>query len=225
MNTYDPSAPLIFIHVPKAAGTSVKAVFREWFGKGLVEHYYDERKGRMPERHDLDRLRMAGLSPVVYGHFNRHRGFGVEDYYPDVGQFVTVLRDPFELSVSHYYFTRRAGKEWKDRSRVPTGELAEYLMTTAPNMLQHFPRPVTPSNFKDIIEEYFVDIGFTDELDASLTRIGSKLGKSFDAAALDHLNATARDEAIPGTLRERFAEKYELEYRVYEHARKVFAPA
>ena len=31
MRPYDPTEPLIFVHVPKCAGTTVRAVFRDWF--------------------------------------------------------------------------------------------------------------------------------------------------------------------------------------------------
>ena len=223
MIEYDRSQALIFIHVPKAAGTTTKRVFKTWFGDNLLEHYFNERTGQMPQRYDLDRLHNADHPVVVYGHFNRLRGFGVRDYYPDVNQFVTILRDPYEMMLSHYFYTRKKGANWKSRAQVPDKRLADYLLDTTPNMLNHFPRPVTLANYKEVIDKYFIDIGFTDQLSESLERMARKLGKPFDEKDLDHLNVSEKDEEVSDQLRDKFIERNELEYMVYDYAFSRFA--
>ena len=101
---YDPKAPLIYIHVPKAAGTSAKQWFKRWFADGFYEHYYDEVNAILPIKRDVAALHEAEKQIVIYGHFNAKRGFGIQQYYPEVNQFVTILRDPFEAAVSEYFF-------------------------------------------------------------------------------------------------------------------------
>ena len=223
MIEYDRGQALIFIHVPKAAGTTTKNVFKAWFGENLLEHYFNEQAAQMPIKHDLDQLHSADHPVVVYGHFNSHRGFGVQDYYPDVNQFVTILRDPYEMMLSHYFYTRREGANWKSKAQVPDKSLADYLLDTSPNMLNHFPRPVTLANYKELIDKYFIDIGFTEQLSESLRRMAQKLGKPFDEKDLGHLNVTARDEEVPGHLRDKFIERNQLEYMVYDYAFSRFA--
>ncbi|MBT8101020.1 MAG: sulfotransferase family protein [Gammaproteobacteria bacterium] len=223
MIDYDRRQPLIANHVPKAAGTTVRKVFEGWFGKGLLLHYFDEQKGQMPRRYELDRLDTANRPTVVYGHFNRLRGFGVQDYYPGVTQFVTILRDPYDLMLSHFFFTRQAGSKWKYKTQVPDGSLADYLLATSPNMLNHFPRPVTSANYKEVIDKYFVYIGFTEQLAQSLRQMARKLGKQFDERTLGRFNVTDRDEEVPDHLREKFIDKNELEYAVYDYALRKFA--
>ncbi len=223
MRDYDRNQPLIAIHIPKSAGTSTRAVFKSWFGGGFREHYFDENKGRMPKRHDLARIQRPDRPVVVYGHFNRRRHFGVEDYYPEVTQFVTILRDPFELVMSSYFFTRKVGRTWKDRSRVPTAKLSEHILSATPNMLNHFPREVTMANYKELIEEYFIDIGTMETLHDSVHRIARKLGMPFEPKMLGHLNATERNESVPASLRDLFVEKNELEYAVYNYVVERFA--
>lgn len=224
MKPYDPHLPLIFIHVPKTAGASVRRVVMEWFDAGYLPHYYDERTGTPPER-DARFDRHSADAPVcVYGHFNRTRGFGVEHTYPDGRQFITILRDPFEMAVSQYYFIRKAGAGWKDQSRVPTDGLLQHLETVAPNMLNHFPRPVSAENYKDIIEEFFIDIGFTEMLVPSLARIAARLDLPFDPARLEHRNKTERDHQnlAAQELRLMFRERNRLEFDVYDYAMKRF---
>lgn len=223
---YDPDQPLIFIHVPKTAGRSVRDVFQGWFGAGLIRHYFDEPTGRMPEIHDIDARHSRAAPVCVYGHFNRDRGFGVEHSYPRARQFVTILRDPFDMVTSHYYFLRRTAGNWQDRSRMPGGSLAAYLETTRPNMLNHFPRPVTAENYRDIVEEFFVDIGCTEALVPSLTRIAHRLGQRFDPASLPHRNRSDRDDqdAAVQSLRALFRDRNPVECAVYDYARARLAP-
>ena len=89
------------------------AIVRGWFGERYHRHYFDEKTGALPEHPD------TGPGSVVFGHFNRARGFGVEHHYPEVQQFVTVLRDPFEMAVSGYFYTRKMRAAWKDASNLP----------------------------------------------------------------------------------------------------------
>ncbi|MFC4252586.1 sulfotransferase family 2 domain-containing protein [Sinimarinibacterium flocculans] len=223
MRAYDRAEPLIAIHVPKAGGITARAVFERWFGDGFLRHYYDEREGCLPERHDLRALHSVSRPVVVYGHFNRARSFGVQDYYPDVRQFVTILRDPFEMAVSRYFYVRKAGGSWRDQGRVPLQPLQDYLRTFSSPMLNHFPRVVTLENYRNVIEEDFIEVGLTEHLDESLARIALALGKPYNQhSKLEYLNATPRDQVVPDGLREEFIARHPLEFAVYDYARQRF---
>lgn len=95
MRTYKYREPLISIHVPKAGGTSFINVLEQWFGKGLHKSYYSERTGKMPKKVRLKKWLLQEYRPnlCVHGHFNRDRGFGIDDYYPS-SQLISILRDP-----------------------------------------------------------------------------------------------------------------------------------
>jgi hypothetical protein len=223
MREYDRASPLIVLHIPKAAGTSVKAVFRKWFGDGLREHYFNERTGSSPRRLDLGLLHSTNRPVAVYGHFNRLRGSAVEQYYPDVQQFITILRDPFERAISNYYYVRDNSAHWKDQTRVPKNDLRQFLIETQSNILHHFPRPVTKDNYRAQIEEFFIEIGLVEHLPESVRRIAAKLRMPFEQEWLPHVNATPRDQPHPRDLREEFAERHALEYEVYDYVASKFA--
>lgn len=220
MRAYDPALPLVFIHVPKTAGASVRRLVMTWFGSGYLPHYYDERHALSPGRDPGFEHHSAEHPVCVYGHFNRRRGFGVEHDYPDAQQFVTILRDPFEMAISEYYFIRKTGADWKDRSRVPSLPLRRHLETAQINMLAHFPRPVSADNYRDVVEEFFVDIGFTETLVQSLEQMAGLLGRSFDPQQLEHRNRTPRDDQNQEVqaLRSDFRERHRLEFDVYDYA-------
>ncbi|RLA47891.1 MAG: hypothetical protein DRQ97_05235 [Gammaproteobacteria bacterium] len=222
MRAYDQNKPLIVIHVPKAAGTTSEKIFQKWYGEGFLRHYFNEQTGEMPPKYDLIRMHSNKKPILLHGHFNKLRGFGVENYYPEVDQFVTILRDPFELTLSHYFYTKKVGSNWKDKSRIPDKKLEEFIINAKPNMLNHFPREVTQSNYKEIIEEYFIEIGITERLSESMKWIAYKLNFHYDETLLEHSNATERNEKIPGDLREKFVEKNQLEFNVYDYALQRF---
>lgn len=219
MRNYDPQQPLIFVHVPKSAGTAVRGVVESWFPGSFHYNYYDERNSKMPDLLPIGSPGLPEKSLVIYGHFNKRRGFGIEDYYPDVSQFVTILRDPFETVVSGYFFVRKKSNNWKDQSRVPTEGLEKHLVTVKPNILNHFPREMNLTNYKDILEEVFIEIGIMENLPLSLEIIAKKLGKDFDRETLNVVNVTERDEPVPDFFRDQFMEAHPLEYAVYEYAK------
>lgn len=222
MRNYDRSQPLIFLHIPKTAGMSVRTVFQKWYGDRLFEHYFNERKGAMPPRRNLASLHSTRRPVVVYGHFNRSRGFGVQDYYPAVTQFVTILRDPFDMAISSYYYLRKKGGKWRDRSRVPRADLRSYLQATPPNMLNQFPCELTRDNYREVIDKLFIAIGLTERLAESLRHIAKRLDMPFREDWLPHMNAVARDQDDPVELREEFSLRYPLEFEVYEYAAARF---
>lgn len=220
MKSFDAQKPLIVIHIPKAAGTSSKLYFKSWFDSNLTEHYYSERRGKLPKKRNFFLRRLCGKKTIIYGHFNSLRGFGVEDYYPTVDQFITILRDPLELVISSYFYIQANSENWQDKQRVPSGTLSDYISSTPINMLNHFPRKVTHSNYKEIIEKYFIYVGIVEQLEDSLRMIARCLNKEFNPSMLVQANATDRNQAADEEAKARFMDKHELEYLVYQHARK-----
>lgn len=218
MIAYDPSKPLIFIHVPKTAGISVRAVFETWYGEGLFRHYASDQSGMFPKVIDLDEAAKKGGPICLFGHFNRLRGFGIPGRYDGVTQFVTILRDPLEQSVSRYFYVRKSGQNWKDKSRVPQGDLETFLREDAPTLLIHFPAILTLDNYKDVIEERFVAIGTTEKLGETMKLISRRLGFSYQD--VPRLNVTERDQTVSDAVRDEFKARHRLEYEVYDYCAK-----
>ncbi len=219
MKAYDCNKPLIHIHIPKTGGVSIREIYKKWFNNGLLFHYYNEGDGKMPQKHDLDALHTRNIAICIYGHFNRERNFGIEHYYPEVNQFITIFRDPFEKAVSGYFYSRKNSTNWKDQSRIPKVELRDYLLRNndGAGMFKHFPRKVTMENFKEVIETQFIEIGVLEYLDESMKRIASKLNCKYDPSFLQVLNVTERDQRVPYELKEEFIEKEPLVYAVYNY--------
>lgn len=158
----------------------------------------------MVDEHSVD-------EPVcVYGHFNRDAGFSINSLYPDIRQFICILRDPFDTALSYYFFMERKGKG--------LGRLDEYLSSTKLNQLSHFPEVVTEENYIDLIENRFIWIGTTETLATSMEIIADRLNR-FVPTRLDRLNVSDRsvDEKRLDDYREVFQKNNPLEYKVYRY--------
>jgi hypothetical protein len=221
MRPYDPNLPLVFIHVPKTAGTSVREVFSGWFGERLVQHYFNFQQGRPPGRSPRFDQHTADKPVCIYGHFNRERGFGIRDAYPDAKQFITILREPFDHACSTYFYRRKQGHENGIFGHAPTTDLPTFLDTEPSTIFRHFPCDVSAETYREVIDTLFIEVGITENLPVSLTRIAAALGRTFDPACLGRLNVTDRDTGSLdlAALRDRYRARFPLQHAVYDYVR------
>ncbi len=197
------------MHIPKTGGSSIKELYKEWFETGFLAHY--RKDGTLPRKHNLTSKHSNKTPVVVYGHFNKLREFGIEHYYPEAKQFVTILRDPFERAVSRYFFFKKTSKQQDELRNVLLHQIPEW------SMLCHFPRDITMDNYKKIIETYFIEIGVMEHMEESIQRISEKLNRQYEPRSVKRRNVSKRDSRIPYELKEEFIEKHPLEYAVYNY--------
>lgn len=90
-------APILFVHIPKTAGISLKSLLRS-----RCDHaaYLDISEG-WPEWPDL--VTQVDAYDLIAGHV----GYGIVNAFQRRPAVVTFLRDPIERAVSAYYFLRQ----------------------------------------------------------------------------------------------------------------------
>jgi len=224
MKQYNKEKPLIAIHVPKTGGTSFRKALEQWFGQKLYLHYYDEIKGAKPKKARLKHLfsNRFRVGICIYGHFNKTRGIGVKSFYPEVDQFITVLRDPFEQAISSYFHLKTTNIDiWKDKSRFQVGDLDNYLKTSKYTFLNQFPFEMTMDNYKDLLRTQFIHIGITEDMNTSVNIIAKKLG-FLVPEDIEILNTTERTQKVPYDLKQTFMKSHQLEYAVYNFAKSNY---
>ena len=224
MKTYQPEKPLISIHIPKCGGTTISQVLKAWFKDRLFLHYFDEKCNRKPRKHPLD----PGI--CIHGHFNRRRGFGIRDYYPDVDQFVTLVRDPFEILVSRFFFTKKLESEKKNfRDGAEFGlesDVNEYLERETynkeytPNIMDYMPADMNLSNFREVIESRFVYIGLLEDISYSIEAMSKKLG--FELSRIHRLNSSARFQDVSDSVRKKFIDNHPFEFEIFDYVRNNY---
>lgn len=220
MIKYDNTSALISIHIPKCGGSSFLTLLRQWFGSKLKQHYFNEKTCEMPIKYDL----VAEGGICIHGHFNRERGFGIKDYYPDAKQFITMLRDPFEIAISNFFYIKRTmanNTNYRDGKLYYVDELAKYLKKYTSFMLLHMPCEITVSNLSEVIETKFVYIGVVEDMQASVDSLADKLDKP--RLSICHDNISDRDEVVPIDFKEEFVKRNPVEYAMYEYVSKHYA--
>lgn len=225
---YDKTRPLISIHIPKCAGTSFSDVLKKWYGKKLLTHYHSEKWNKRPKKYRLKRglFKNKLLSGIcIHGHFNNARGNGVEDYYPEISQKITILRDPFDLHVSNFFYVKRQdvnNKKGATRGGKPheiianKWSLEDFLRNRNKSyLLDFFPKRLTLENYKEVLEEQYLYVGISEQLQKSVEILSEVLG--FESQSVPVSNISKKDEEIPDGAREKFQEENHLEYAVYQY--------
>jgi hypothetical protein len=98
---------LLFIHIPKTAGTTLRHALADLYPPDQRAFIYGPRvEGSVSMQHFLD-LSAKERAPLrlVMGHY----GFGLHRWLPGPSRYVTMLREPMDRIVSlfHYYRTGR----------------------------------------------------------------------------------------------------------------------
>lgn len=127
---YDPRvpAPLMLIHIPKTAGTTLSQMLRLHFGlapANWLRHartlgYYHLGYAR-PEHMQARLERIASLAPSQQRQvrfFAAHAGFGLRDRLPEAihqdAAYLTVLREPVARMISTFHHLRSEGRLPRD---------------------------------------------------------------------------------------------------------------
>jgi hypothetical protein len=141
---------LIFLHIPKTAGTTFNRIIDREYGTSSVFSLYEPRaREAMAELLEMSEAQRSSIR-VLRG----HEFFGMHEFFRPPAIYFTMLREPVDRIVSHYYYVRRASKH-------------------------RFHRTVTSQNMS--LEEYICR-GRSKELDNGQVRLlaGHKANDHFD---------------------------------------------
>ena len=222
MRTYNQKLPLLSIHIPKCGGTSLKSIFEEWYGNNLLEHYYNEKQAIMPKEHRLKkRFSKKYIENIcIYGHFNGNRGFGVDDYYPEIKQAVTFLRDPLEIALSVFHYNKKLSKEGRNyrggKIREITNDIDLFLKNNNSYVRYFLPQAITAKNVDYFFEEYFVHVGVVEHFQNSIDILSEKLNKP--KVIVPHDNVSERLQKPSESSIAEFKSRCSFEYILYEKA-------
>lgn len=221
MIEYTSNEPLISLHIPKCGGQSLRRILTDWFGSRFKIHYFQQFNA-MPPKHELE----PGL--CIHGHFNRDKNMGADHYYPSVRQFITVVRDPLDMAISNYFFWKR-----KERARkLSLGLLEEggehdyrdiddfFLKRPKSHLTVFMPVQMTPGNYKEVLDRYFIWIGFTDELQECVDMFAQRL--NYPRAMVDRINDSPRDEELSPGMKQAFLRDNRFEFDIIDYIRAKF---
>jgi hypothetical protein len=220
MKTYDPDLPLFSLHIPKCGGTSLLGALHKWFWRWRVTEHYRGKNEPLPAPTGLIR------KMVVHGHFNAGGGRSVLDFYPQAGQFMTFLREPFDRYLSLWHFMPKVAAKNRNPGWIERrGDFETALRRRArlqragrnfESFVWHFPQPPNVADIGEQMDRSYVFVGIMERYQESLDALAAVLGKQrIDVA---HLNATERESNNYENLRRFYRRHFADEYTVYEAA-------
>ena len=217
-----PEYPLIFIHLPKTAGTSLRKTIQINYRPGELFFMY----GKNPDFHSMKELKQLDQNrfaqyKIIMGHFPFSKKlFPFEDR-----RFVTILRDPVRRVISYYRHVM-SRDEWKGREI----SLQEYIESSGDIQLRnHQTRllsgmkrdPITEKHLEKAIrnlEKYFLHVGTSETFPQTIDRLHELLGWS--KKKLFHENVTTNKQATTDYFSEdvldRLREQNEYDIKLHE---------
>jgi hypothetical protein len=94
-------APIIFVHIPKTAGSTLRSIIRKQYGEDHLLYLRalnsTDLNQQQPEVEEAQKERdIRGISGHVM--------FGVHQFVDSAFQYVTILREPISRVISDYYY-------------------------------------------------------------------------------------------------------------------------
>lgn len=235
---------LIFLHISKAGGSTLHTILEKQYPG--VGHYFTSGNPRGEEKGRWERLSMEEREniSVVRGHVN----YGVHEFIKKPSVYITMLRNPVERVISHYYFHKRdvghylhkesLSENWtledfvckttendNGQTRALAGVLDVYSFLRAGQSAISFGGcgreilEIAKSNLRD-----FAVVGLTERFDESLILLKRTLGWQ-NAPVYVKENVTAdrpRKEVVPQDVLDLIKKHNELDIELYRYATELF---
>ena len=223
---------LIFLHVPKSAGTTLNRLI-EW-EYPLFEMYSVDpvlfrwsraRLWRLPQRR-LKRFRV----------FKGHMPFGLHKILPQPATYITVMRGAVERVISAYYFMsnyKLHPNYWKFRREDWT--LEDFVQRSPRENVQtkmiagaDYDEPCTVEILAKAKEnlQYFSVVGLTERFEESLALMKLRFGWKIESYSSFNLTRTRpKKRDLPQSTLDLIAERNRFDIELYECAAKLFEEA
>ena len=233
----DRNSPIIvYVHIPKAAGTTLGVIFDQKFESGRILNL------------DMKRAteQLAMLSKSQHDQLQLIRGhvaFGIHECLRRPFQYITMLRDPIERMISHYYFVLRKPDHYLHR-RVTSEKmgLKEYALGNLSRELDNGQvRQISGAFFRDPrgqcardlldqakenLRNHFTVVGLAERFDETLLLLSQKFGwKDMFYVRQNVTPDRPPREQLPDDVREAIESVSSLDMELYAFATELFETA
>ena len=225
---------LIFLHIPKTGGTTLHSVIDRQYPKQAIFHIkgtrvreYTERFKSLPEEERANIWCLKG-----------HMPFGLHTHLPQPSTYITMLRDPIDRMISHYYFVKKVPSHKLHKEVISRNmSLEDYVASGIAARLndgqvklisgaisQRDPASIDALEAaKRNLREFFVAFGLMERFDESLILFGRLLGWKSIYYVKRNVTKTrpSKSEISPQTLK-RIESYAKLDMELYEFAKQRF---
>jgi len=173
---------VVFVHVPKTAGMTMRALFRRMYGSEAV-FTARNKPGRLADPTPLVEMPVSDLARyrAVVGHLP----FGIHELIARPVRYITFLRAPVERTVSDYYYGLRnsapdaAIRKLSMLEYLARGDLANLQTRMIGGTIAGRDKAADETDLargKQRLDEDFAAVGVLEHFDESVMLIGEALG-------------------------------------------------
>ncbi|MDP1863753.1 MAG: sulfotransferase family 2 domain-containing protein [Thiobacillus sp.] len=224
---------LIFLHIPKAAGSTLHPVLERHYSKRAYRTIsVPDQLEAFKQMPDEERRRIHLLKG--------HMPFGMHTYLTGSSRYITLLRHPAERVVSHYYYVKRRPGHYLHHHLESGMGLAEFASAGLSGEMDNGQVRLLSGHDQDIpcgqctrdllgtakrnIEDHFAVAGLTERFDESLVLMAIELGWNWTPYYLN-LNVT-KDKPVAKQIDPIALKAIEqanpLDFELYEWASRRF---
>lgn len=227
---------IIFLHIPKTGGVTLHSIIDNIYPVGNI-YTIDPAKDEKPLK-KLKKLPHEEKRNIKV--LRGHMGFGRHEVLPQTCTYITMLRDPVDRIISHYYYVLQTlGHELHERVKLLKMDLKEYVTSGISRELNNGQTRVISGlksdyhygenpqerlmTAKNNLRKYFSVIGLTEKYEETLILLKREFG--WDWPFYRRVNVTkgkVARENIPASTIETIREYNQLDIELYDYAMKLF---
>lgn len=176
----DRDRSIIFLHIPKTAGTTLHRIIERQYSADGIHSFGSDNQGAVRDFKSMPEAQRAKIK-VLKGHM----AFGLHKFLPQPSVYIGMLRDPTERVISYYYHILRDPSHYLHQHVVShqlslkdvvsselTPDLDNGQVRLVSGVWNEVPRGSCFLGMLDQakrnIEEHFAVTGLVEEFDASL---------------------------------------------------------
>lgn len=224
-----PEKTLIFLHVPKAAGTTMASILTAQYGKSTSLHTKRQAHQQIKAMSKEQRRQLR----LIHGHMP----FGIHRHLSQPWTYFTMLRHPVDRVISHYYYILNSPDHVGHAIAKAARNLGDYVncgLVAQTNNVQtrHISGiggkvefgQCTPQHLQQAkrnLEQVFVLAGTSEQFDATLLLLGQRLG--WTPSPYPKLNVNPRRqqrEDLPKKIIATIERHNTLDLELYHHVRQ-----
>jgi hypothetical protein len=234
-NKTTPEQTVIFVHIPKAAGTTLDYIINRNLPQQSI--YTMLKDSSLDDFKNLSDLRKSQIR-LVRGHI----GFGLHRFLPKPCAYFTLLREPIERTISYYYYIRCATDHWwHDRVNAENMSLFDFinlrLDASADNGQTRLLSGLETGYEVEFgkcdrqmleaakinLREHFTVVGLVEEFDATLLLLQRGFGWRKLAYVKQNVSTNRpKRREIPQATLDAIARVNSLDAELYEYAKTLF---
>ena len=220
---------IIFLHIPKAAGSTLRSIIRRQYSDSQVHAVSSvpDLQQSISQFRNLPKSQRAEIRCLM-----GHGSYGLHEELSGSTEYITMFRRPVSRVISNYYYVRHS-PEHRLYEEVTESEMSlhEYVSSGVNAVLNnHMVRDVTGTKSgkpdektlqeaKSNLNEKFGVVGLVEQFDESLLLMKRRHGWSDVSYRKRNVTSSRpRKEDLPATLIREIKERNHLDIELYQYA-------